>query len=211
MSTGPSDGALTNRLGAESSPYLTQHADNPVHWQPWDDAAIAEEDAFRVQVYSDLARVWYEKLERERNAIENWERVLDIDPGNTYALFSIAEIQRAGGQSRERADTLHRIIDVGAATLEDADLITVYMQLGHIYANELQQPSDAADAYRNVLNVDPAYFEALIRLSQAAAGFEVSPTELGGLRVAPCLPGSMGTLEVTRQCRGACGASAPSI
>ncbi|MGB5416177.1 MAG: tetratricopeptide repeat protein, partial [Polyangiales bacterium] len=54
------------------------------------EAAVAEDDAFRVQVYSDLARVWYEKLERERNAIENWERVLDIDPGNTYALFSIA-------------------------------------------------------------------------------------------------------------------------
>jgi tetratricopeptide (TPR) repeat protein len=125
------------------------------------EAAIAEDDSFRIQVYSDLARVWYEKLERERNAIENWERVLDIDPGNTYALFSIAEIQRAGGQSRERADTLHRIIDVGAATLEDADLITVYMQLGHIYANELQQPSDAAEAYRNVLNIDPAFFEAL--------------------------------------------------
>jgi len=125
------------------------------------EAAIAQDDAFRIQVYSDLARVWYEKLERERNAIENWERVLDIEPGNTYALFSIAEIQREGGQSRERADTLHRIIDVGAATLEDADLITVYMQLGHIYANELQQPHDAADAYRNVLNIDPAFFEAL--------------------------------------------------
>jgi len=112
-------------------------------------------------VYSDLARVWYEKLECERNAIENWERVLDIDPGNTYALFSIAEIQRAGGQSRERANTLHRIIDVGAATLEDADLVTVYMQLGHIYGNELQQPGDAVEAYRNVLTIDPAFFEAL--------------------------------------------------
>jgi uncharacterized protein YyaL (SSP411 family) len=41
LSTGPSDGALTNRLGAESSPYLKQHADNPVAWQPWDDEAIA--------------------------------------------------------------------------------------------------------------------------------------------------------------------------
>ena len=125
------------------------------------EAAVAEDDAFRVQVYSDLARVWYEKLERERNAIENWERVLDIDQGNTYALFSIAEIHRAGGQSRERADTLQRIIDVGAATLEDADLVTVYMQLGHIYGNELEQPSDAVDAYQNVLTVDPAFFEAL--------------------------------------------------
>ncbi|MDH4282090.1 MAG: tetratricopeptide repeat protein, partial [Myxococcales bacterium] len=125
------------------------------------EAAVASDDTFRVQVYSDLARVWYEKLGRERNAIENWERVLDVDPGNTYALFSIAEIQRVGGQSRERADTLHRIIDVGAATLEDADLVTVYMQLGHIYGSELQQPEDAAEAYRNVLTIDPGSFEAL--------------------------------------------------
>jgi len=32
---------LTNRLSAETSPYLLQHADNPVHWQPWDEAALA--------------------------------------------------------------------------------------------------------------------------------------------------------------------------
>ncbi|RTR30755.1 thioredoxin domain-containing protein [Deinococcus radiophilus] len=31
-----------NRLGSESSPYLRQHADNPVHWWPWSDAAFAE-------------------------------------------------------------------------------------------------------------------------------------------------------------------------
>ena len=32
---------LTNRLASETSPYLQQHADNPVHWQPWDEAALA--------------------------------------------------------------------------------------------------------------------------------------------------------------------------
>ena len=31
-----------NRLGNEASLYLRQHADNPVHWHPWDDAALAE-------------------------------------------------------------------------------------------------------------------------------------------------------------------------
>ena len=31
-----------NRLDAEASPYLQQHADNPVNWQPWDDDALAE-------------------------------------------------------------------------------------------------------------------------------------------------------------------------
>ena len=31
---------LSNRLAAETSPYLLQHADNPVHWQPWDEQAL---------------------------------------------------------------------------------------------------------------------------------------------------------------------------
>lgn len=30
-----------NRLGNETSPYLRQHADNPVHWYPWGDEAFA--------------------------------------------------------------------------------------------------------------------------------------------------------------------------
>lgn len=31
-----------NRLGGETSPYLLQHADNPVHWRPWGPEALAE-------------------------------------------------------------------------------------------------------------------------------------------------------------------------
>jgi uncharacterized protein YyaL (SSP411 family) len=31
-----------NRLAAETSPYLLQHAHNPVHWWPWGEEAIAE-------------------------------------------------------------------------------------------------------------------------------------------------------------------------
>jgi uncharacterized protein YyaL (SSP411 family) len=30
----------SNRLAAETSPYLLQHANNPVHWQPWDEQAL---------------------------------------------------------------------------------------------------------------------------------------------------------------------------
>ncbi len=32
---------MSNRLSEETSPYLLQHADNPVDWHPWDDAALA--------------------------------------------------------------------------------------------------------------------------------------------------------------------------
>ncbi|MCH8066946.1 MAG: thioredoxin domain-containing protein, partial [Chloroflexi bacterium] len=33
---------MPNRLAGETSPYLLQHKDNPVDWQPWDEAALAQ-------------------------------------------------------------------------------------------------------------------------------------------------------------------------
>ena len=33
---------MRNRLGEETSPYLKQHADNPVHWHAWNDEALDE-------------------------------------------------------------------------------------------------------------------------------------------------------------------------
>jgi uncharacterized protein len=33
---------MHNRLNEETSPYLKQHADNPVHWQAWNDESLAE-------------------------------------------------------------------------------------------------------------------------------------------------------------------------
>ena len=33
---------MPNRLADETSPYLIQHRDNPVHWRPWGEAALAE-------------------------------------------------------------------------------------------------------------------------------------------------------------------------
>src|SRR4029077_9294095 len=33
---------MTNRLKSSTSPYLLQHADNPVDWWPWSDEAFAE-------------------------------------------------------------------------------------------------------------------------------------------------------------------------
>lgn len=37
----PAEGSGTNTLGQATSPYLRQHADNPVHWQQWTPQALA--------------------------------------------------------------------------------------------------------------------------------------------------------------------------
>jgi tetratricopeptide (TPR) repeat protein len=125
------------------------------------EVSIVEDDSIKVAIYSDLGRIWYEKLDRDRNALDAWERVLDIDPSNTGALFAIAEIHRAANQHHELVDTLNRIIDVGAATLDDATIENVYMQLGYLYSTELAQPVDAIEAYNRALDVNPRNFQTM--------------------------------------------------
>ncbi|MBC7170970.1 MAG: hypothetical protein H5U40_01000, partial [Polyangiaceae bacterium] len=114
-----------------------------------------------MQIYSDLGRIWYTKLGRERSALESWEHVLDIDPTNVHALQQICEIHRATKQWHELADTLHRIVDIGAATLDDTTIEHVYSQLGHIYDVQLSQPIDAAEVYQKIITLNPRSFAAM--------------------------------------------------
>ena len=48
---------MSNRLAEETSPYLLQHKDNPVAWQPWGPGALAEaqESRYRARIYRGLA------------------------------------------------------------------------------------------------------------------------------------------------------------
>ncbi|WP_144206466.1 thioredoxin domain-containing protein [Mycobacterium tilburgii] len=46
----PAESAGTNTLGLATSPYLRQHADNPVHWQQWTPHAMAEAAARDVPI-----------------------------------------------------------------------------------------------------------------------------------------------------------------
>src|ERR1700744_3907525 len=44
------EGSSTNTLGLATSPYLRQHADNPVHWQQWTPEALGEAAARDVPI-----------------------------------------------------------------------------------------------------------------------------------------------------------------
>ena len=60
--------AHTNRLAAESSPYLLQHAHNPVDWRPWGEEAFAEARRRDVPVFVSVGYstcYWCHVMERE--------------------------------------------------------------------------------------------------------------------------------------------------
>jgi uncharacterized protein YyaL (SSP411 family) len=64
----PMTDAGRNRLAEEASPYLRQHADNPVDWQPWDEAALAEARERDVPVFLSVGYAachWCHVMEEE--------------------------------------------------------------------------------------------------------------------------------------------------
>jgi uncharacterized protein YyaL (SSP411 family) len=63
-----SDHRHTNRLVHETSPYLLQHAHNPVDWRPWSDAALAEARAADRPIFLSVGYStchWCHVMERE--------------------------------------------------------------------------------------------------------------------------------------------------
>ena len=60
----------------------------------------------RIPLYKRLGRIWGEKLQRERNALESWQQVLEIDPNDVEALRAIADNYRSAGAWEELSDTL---------------------------------------------------------------------------------------------------------
>ena len=59
---------MANRLAAESSPYLLQHAENPVDWYPWGDEAFARARAENLPILLSVgysACHWCHVMEHE--------------------------------------------------------------------------------------------------------------------------------------------------
>lgn len=127
---------------------------------------IAESDEDRVNILTRRARLFSEQLGRDDEALETWQRVLDIDFSNVAALRAIAQIWRVRQDPRELVAALHASIDRAAALLDPTELVAIYRELGKTYGQVLEQPFESAEAWRNLLEVDPHDFEAMAELER---------------------------------------------
>lgn len=135
---------------------------------------IAEGDDDRVNILTRRARTIETKLERDDLALEDWNRVLDIDFANLAGLRALAAIRRRQGDAQELVTALHQMVDRAAAMFDEEELKEVFRELGKVYGEQLQQPYDAADAWRKLLEVGPD-FEAMDALEAIYRGQEQWP------------------------------------
>src|ERR1044072_1731900 len=70
----------TNRLAKETSPYLLQHAHNPVDWYAWGDEAFAKARAEKKPILLSVGYAachWCHVMERESFEDETTARVMN--------------------------------------------------------------------------------------------------------------------------------------
>jgi tetratricopeptide (TPR) repeat protein len=108
-----------------------------------------------------IARVYETSLGDRERAIESYRRVLDIDPNSLGALDALANIYRQGQNWDDLVSTLQTEIQIGTATLDADQVKEIWAELGAIFQNTLQQPFEATDAWRHVLEIDQTDSRAL--------------------------------------------------
>jgi tetratricopeptide (TPR) repeat protein len=121
---------------------------------------IAASDDDRVNILMRRARVLSEKLGRDDAALQDFNRALDIDYANLGVLTAIVDIRRKQDDPNELVTALHQLVDRAAPILDAEALKEAFRELGKTYGEKLQQPFDAAESWRKLLEVG-ADFESM--------------------------------------------------
>ena len=128
---------------------------------------ITDDAQSQIPLYQRLGRIWGEKLHRERNSLEAWQKVLEIDPTDILALRALAAVYKATQAWEELVETLHKLIDIGSASdMDPAELTELYAELGALQGEILMRPQEAIDAWQKVLRLNDRDFRALAALEQ---------------------------------------------
>ncbi|MCH2108989.1 MAG: tetratricopeptide repeat protein [Polyangiaceae bacterium] len=124
---------------------------------------IAETDEDRVHVLTSRARLFDEQLNRDDDALEQYQRVLDIDYSNATALKAIATIWRRRKNHEELVSALHQLVEQGSESFSANELAEAYRELATIYEAQ-DQAFEAVDAWRRLLDHHSGDFEAFDHL-----------------------------------------------
>src|SRR5437764_8828758 len=211
---------FVNRLSLESSPYLLQHAHNPVDWRPWGDEAFAEARERDVPVFLSVGYStchWCHVMEEESfEAVEiaaalnrlfvpvkvDREERPDVD---SVYMQAVQLLTQQGGWPMSVFLTPERKPFYGGTYFPPRDgvrgarvgFLTLLKELRRVYAEERARATDAAEqisrAVKESLAADrPADAPGVHVLHGAMRYYaEVFDPVQGGVRRAPKFPSSL--------------------
>ena len=129
-------------------------------------------DERKVELWRQVAKASYEHLEDSLLAQQNWDRVVELFPGDEEAVLALRELYRLNEDFMKLSALLER-----AATDEEqpeAARLRCWTELGQIKMNETMDIDGAILAWTEVRNLESGSFEAfdaLERLYMESARF----------------------------------------
>lgn len=131
--------------------YMSQYMWQPLFetYQKMADVSNTDEEASGC--YQRMAKIAAEALNREGDAIELWNRVLELRGEDALALGELAELHERAGRWEELVDILERQVYV----IDDPqERVLVFQTLGRVYGDRLGRERNALDAWLNALELD---------------------------------------------------------
>ena len=124
---------------------------------------ITSDATERKAIAKRIAVLYEDALKQRESAVRAWEAVLDIDPSDSDALDSLAQLHLAAGSYRDLADVFTRKIELSTRPEERRMLLA---QSAHLYEQQLSEPEQAIDQLRRLLEETPGDAEALADLDR---------------------------------------------
>ncbi len=135
----------------------------------WDDLVdvlerqvlVIHDPEAKVASYQLLGRVYGERLDRDRNALEAWLNALEIDDANLETLQALHRIYEGNQAWVELIEILERLIGLGPDVIGWDQLRELYAKVGRIQGEYLMASDKAILAWHKVLELAPGDMEAL--------------------------------------------------
>ncbi|MDI7266447.1 MAG: hypothetical protein QME96_00435 [Myxococcota bacterium] len=116
---------------------------------------VTDGDDARIEILLDMGEIRHQRLDRRQDALDAYQQVFYIDPNHVEALRRTARIHAEAESWEDLIETLDRLVAAGSEVLDPADLREVHAEAGRVYAEKLDRPFDAVEAWRKALALDP--------------------------------------------------------
>ncbi len=124
------------------------------------DIAVGDEQL--ADVYAHMARIASEALQKDDEAQDLWNRVIDLRGEDPTALVALADIYERREQWRELVDILERTVRIAS----DREKAPLHKRLGRIWATKLGRERNAIEAWSKALELEPGDLESLRAMCQ---------------------------------------------
>lgn len=149
--------------------YAKRRAYKPLYDLFEQEAAAMDAGPARRELWSEMAKIAAERLDKGPEATRLYKKILDEDPSATAALDALEKQAERDKDFTTVAEVLERRV---AGAPDDATRLAVLQKLGAVYSDRLHDHPGAMKAWRRVLAIQPGHAKALrvLRDSHLAIG-----------------------------------------